>query len=149
MTASARPPRVPGCYEDKLWEFVAEGELRLPEDPVTGELIFPPAAVAPRTLEPPVRWLQLSGAGELVAWTVFRRAYFPMIPIPYTVVVVRSAEGPMFAGHLGGDQSARLRHGMPMRLVFEYADLEAQPTQIFNWVPVSGPLETPHDLGEQ
>jgi uncharacterized OB-fold protein len=137
-----RPGRRHGLHEDQLWAFVDRNELRLQRDH-TGRFRYPPGPVSPGTLDPDCTWERLSGPARLVAWTVFRRPYFPEIAVPYTVVVVQTVEGPLLVGHLPGDQSPSLTHGMPMRLQFEDVVQDGTPTRIFTWVPDPNPDTNP------
>lgn len=135
MSTRWRPARVRGMYEDQLWEYIGNDDLRLQRSESSGELRYPPGPVCPETLDPEHTWEPVAGTATLLAWTVFRRAYFPEIPLPYTVVAVRSLEGPIFVGHLAGDVSKTLTHGMAMRLVYEDVSMAEDQTRIFNWVP--------------
>jgi uncharacterized OB-fold protein len=132
--APTRPPRHRGRYEDEFWGFVAQDEVRL-QAGRSGALRYPPGPVDPGTLDAEYRWTRIAGSAHLVAWTVFRRSYFPDIPVPYTVVVVRIAEGPLMVGHLPGDRSAVLRHGMEMTLSFEDVGIDDVATRSFTWIP--------------
>lgn len=137
MSTNQRPARVRGMYEDQFWEFVSDADLRLQRSSSTGSVRYPPSPVCPDTLDPGYRWEPLCGTATLLAWTVFRREYFAEFPLPYTVVAVRSAEGPIFVGHLPGDASASLSHGMAMNLVYEEVSLAGEETRIFNWIPAN------------
>jgi uncharacterized OB-fold protein len=88
-------------------------------------------------------WEPVRGTATLLAWTVFRREYFAQFPVPYTVVAVRSTEGPIFVGHVPGDVSASLSHGMAMSLVYEEVSLAGEETRIFNWIPADPTPDTP------
>lgn len=140
MTADQRPAPVRGFYEDRFWEYVARRDLRLQRSASTGELRYPPAPVCPDTLSPDFEWVPIAGTGELLSWTVFRRTYFPAMPAPYTVLVIRTSEGPLMVGHLPGDASAGLRIGMPVRLTYDEVVTDDGPMTLFNWVPQS-PVE--------
>jgi hypothetical protein len=140
MTGERRPAPLRGFYEEQFWRYVALRDLRLQRSASTGRLRYPPAPVCPDTLDPDFEWVPIRGTGELLSWTVFRRAYFPGIPTPYTVLAVRTTEGPLMVGHLPGDVSAELRIGMPVRITYEVVATEDGPLTLFNWVPQS-PVE--------
>lgn len=135
MSALQRPAPVGGRYEDRFWEFVAHHDLRLQRSVPTGRLRYPPGPVCPDTLDPDYEWVPIEGTGELLSWTVFHRPYFPEIPTPYTVVAVRTSEGPLMVGHLPGNASAGLRIGMSMRLTYDQVVTDDGPMTLFNWVP--------------
>jgi uncharacterized OB-fold protein len=136
MSAEQWPGRVHGFYEEQFWEYVARRDLRLQRSASTGRLRYPPSPVCPDTLDPDFEWVPIAGVGELLSWTVFHRAYFPGIPTPYTVLAVRSAEGPLMVGHRPGDAPAELRIGMPVLLTYDEVVTEDGPMTLFNWVPL-------------
>lgn len=139
MRTIERPARVRGMYEDQFWEFVSDADLRLQRSTSTGAVRYPPGPVCPDTLDPEYTWEPVRGTATLLAWTVFRREYFAEFSAPYTVVAVRSAEGPIFVGHLQGDVSASLAHGIAMSLVYEEVSVAGEETRIFNWIPANWP----------
>jgi len=135
VTPPERPTPRRGLYEDQFWAYVAGDGLHLQRSKRTGQLRYPPSAVCPDTLDPAHDWVPLSGCARLIAWTTFRRTYFPTMPAPYTVVVVQADEGPLFVGHLGGDCSDALRHGMAMGLTYDQVTVDGEAFRLFNWVP--------------
>jgi uncharacterized OB-fold protein len=144
MSATAtRPSPTAGLYETDFWSFVDNGEVRMQRSRSTGRLRYPPSPVCPDTLDPEFDWVPIEGSARLLAWTVFRRTYFPTIPAPYTVVVVEISEGPIMVGHLDGDQSATLRHDLAMELAFDTVETETGPRQLFTWLPTSRPTQSP------
>ncbi len=50
-------------------------------------------------------WVEASGRGAVVSWTVVRKAAHPAVAaeIPYTLFLVRLAEGPQLVSSLGGE----------------------------------------------
>jgi uncharacterized OB-fold protein len=124
-----------GIHDEPYWRYAAVGELRLQRCTGCDEFRYPPGPVCPDCLEPEHEWVALSGHGELVAWTVFHRKYFPELPVPYTVAVVRSAEGPFLVGNLVGAQPRELRHDQPLRAVFEDVLEPERSWRICQWTP--------------
>ena len=86
------------AFSDAFWEGTALGDLRLPFCRDCGNRWLPPAAICPRCLSAQVEWRVASGRGVVVAACQFHRSYFPDLdlPLPYTVLLVRLAEGPLF-----------------------------------------------------
>lgn len=114
-----RPAPMTGVHDGPYWLYAKDGELRLQRCENCGAYRYPPGPVCPECLAPEHVWARLSGKGRLVAWTVFHRQYFPELPAPYVVVVVRSAEGPFLIGNLVRADPGELRHDQPLRAVFE------------------------------
>jgi uncharacterized protein len=86
------------AFSDAFWEGTALDELRLPFCRDCGNRWLPPLAICPRCLSAQVEWRVSSGRGVVVAACQFHRSYFPDLdlPLPYTVLLVRLAEGPLF-----------------------------------------------------
>ncbi len=95
-----RPAPRPDPLEAEYWARVAQGQLCLQSCDGCGAFRYPPAPVCPHCAETAATWTPLSGRGEIVAWTIFHRSYFPGLPAPYTVVSVATDEGPLLVGNL-------------------------------------------------
>ncbi|MCM2391879.1 Zn-ribbon domain-containing OB-fold protein [Streptomyces albipurpureus] len=119
MTPPQRPAPQPGIYDTPYWRYTAAGELRLQRCGGCERFRYPPGPVCPDCLAQESSWERLSGAGTLLAWTVFHRQYFPAIEVPYLVGAVRTPEGPILIGNLIDTSAAELSHDMPLRAVFE------------------------------
>ncbi|MES9541471.1 OB-fold domain-containing protein [Actinomadura sp. NPDC000600] len=139
MTAARRPAPQQSLYDKPYWHYAAEGELRLQRCAGCGEFRYPPAPVCPECLDSEHAWEPLSGRGSLLSWTVFHRQYFPEIPVPYVVVVVRTSEGPLLVGNLVGASVRDLRHDMPLRAVHEDVSTPAGPRRLCQWTPEPHP----------
>lgn len=83
---------------DAFWAGTAAGKLLLPTCRHCGNRWLPPTAACPRCLSAEVDWHLASGRGVVVAHCQFHRRYFPDLdlPLPYTVLLVRLEEGPLF-----------------------------------------------------
>ncbi len=136
MNALVRPEPRSGLYEDAFWEYVQRHELRLQRCPACGAHRYPPSAVCPRCLGREFEWDALSGDGRVLSWVVFHRQYFPELPIPYTVVAVEMAEGPILLADLvnAGDRAPRV--DMPVRICFETAlNAAGEKWEIYQFEP--------------
>lgn len=136
---SRRPLPRKGVFDDPYWSYAAAGELRVQRCVACGHHRYPPGPVCPECLAPEHTWERLSGTGELLAWTVFHRQYFPELPVPYTVGAVRTPEGPVL---IGGVTGSGLHHGMPLAAIFEDVTGPDGDWRICQWVPAG---TTPHD----
>jgi uncharacterized OB-fold protein len=133
-----RPQPRPSVHDGPYWRYAAAGELRLQRCAACGHVRYPPGPACPECLAAEHSWERLSGTGELLAWTVFHRPYFPDIPVPYVVLAVRTPEGPILIGNLAGAGRADgsvLRHGMAMRAVHEHVTGPDGGWQLCQWSP--------------
>jgi len=123
---SATPPAFPAPRPDQLgkpfWEFASQGLLGLQRCTACGDVHFPPSPVCPQCLSEAQEWIAASGLGTLFSWCRFHRSYWDSVAslLPYTVAMVRLAEGPVLITRLTGVQDlAGLRLGQPVALRFE------------------------------
>jgi uncharacterized OB-fold protein len=102
-----------------FWDGCAAGELRLQQCASCGRHRFPDAPVCPRCLSGEARWQAVSGAGTLWSWCTMHQKYFAAFAdeVPYRLVYVRLAEGPLVISVLTHD-SAEPRLDQPVRAVF-------------------------------
>jgi uncharacterized protein len=70
---------------------------------------------------PQMKWVEVSGRGELYTFTVVHRAYHPAWEkdIPYNIAWVKLDEGPILLSSLTGCRNQDLRLGMRVQVVFE------------------------------
>jgi len=136
-----RPAPQPGLHDEPYWRYAAAGELRLQRCAGCGHVRYPPGPACPECLAAERSWERLSGTGELLAWTVFHRPYFPGIPVPYVVLAVRTPEGPILIGNLAGADRAQLRHGMALRAVYEQVTGPDRSWQLCQWSPTEQSTE--------
>lgn len=140
-----RPSPRPDPLERMYWDHVARDELRLQCCGGCHTFRYPPAPVCPDCGSDDAHWRALSGAGEVVAWTVFHRSYFPGLPAPYAVVSVRTAEGPLLVGNLTGPAPPSV--GLAVRAVFCPARFEdGTEGQICQWAPADPALPSPEGV---
>ena len=133
--ATARPPRAMDPYAEQFWEFTKAKELRLQQCSGCGKFRWPPSAVCDGCLSEDFEWTQLSGAGKVLSWTTFHRAYFPEYPPPFTSIVLELDEGPLFVSYPVGIEASQLAEGM--RLELRWEDAEDRFGEYF--LPVFGP----------
>ncbi len=110
-----------------FFKFLAERRLMGTRSRSTGEVFWPPRPINPKTHSDDMEWVELSGKGKLVAFTVVYIAPTPMLAAgydrknPYLVGVVQLQEGPKMSGQLIGLGAARpeeIKIGQPMRATF-------------------------------
>lgn len=147
MTRLTRPrPRL-GLYEVPFWDYVKSGEVRLQRCDSCQEFRYPPGPSCPSCGSPDYAWEPISGRGELLSWTVFRRQYFDEIPVPYTVVAVATREGPILIANLVDADGTELRLGMDLAIAFEDVTSHEGDWRIYQWRPVTA--GTSHHIEER
>jgi hypothetical protein len=77
----------------------------------------------------------LSGEGKVAAWTIFHRAYFEDIAVPYAVVSVETPEGPLLIGNLVNSEGARPAVGLEVKAVFQEVRFAMRRSQMCQWEP--------------
>lgn len=135
MTPRPAPRR--GIFEDQFWEYVVQDQLRLQRCVDCGRFRYPPGPACPGCLATKFHWEQLCGQGTLLCWTVFRRQYFPELPVPYVVAAVRTREGPILVGNLIGCGDREITHDMSVRAVFEEVVAAEGTGRICQWTPAN------------
>ena len=140
-----RPAPRSDALERIYWTHIARQELRLQCCAACHSYRYPPAPVCPDCGGTAADWRALSGTGEVVAWTVFHRSYFPGLPAPYAVVSVRTAEGPLLVGNLTGPAPPAV--GLAVRAVFCPARFEdGTEGRICQWAPADPALSSPEGV---
>lgn len=105
-----------------FWDHARAGRLAIQVCDACGDARFPPSPVCPRCLSEAQGWRAVSGRGTLESWVEFHRAYWDGFrdALPYSVCLVRLAEGPLLISNLVGDASAA-KLGAAVEVVFERA----------------------------
>jgi uncharacterized OB-fold protein len=109
-------------YAAQFWEFTKDKELRLQKCSTCGKYRWPPSAICDGCLSEEYEWTELSGAGRVISWTTFHRAYFPEYPAPHTNIVLELDEGPLFVAFPVGIDASELKEGMRLELRWEDAE---------------------------
>lgn len=106
----------------------------------TGKVYLPPRPVDPEDLSSEMEWVELSGRGKLLTYTVIYVGTSAMIAAgydrknPYCVGIVQTEEGPAISAQLVGLDLAHpelIQIGMPMEVVFlERGEGDAKKTYL-------------------
>lgn len=67
-------------------------------------------------------WTPVSGKGTIWSWAVFHRPYFQDVEVPYTVVIVELAEGPLIAANLVGSDDSKPEIDAAVEVMFQDID---------------------------
>jgi len=112
---------------DTFENFLAEKKLMASRCKQCSELWLPPRPICNSCHSPEMEWVQLSGKGVLIAFTVIGVGAIPMIVAgynrdnPYCVGIVKTEEGPLIGAQiLGVDvfHPENIKIGMPVIVDF-------------------------------
>ncbi len=96
-----------------------------------GKAIFPPRDVCPHCAQEKQSWTSLSGRGEVYSYTTLYSAPAKFEEYaPYTVALVRLAEGPMVTAQLTDIDAGEVFIGMPVEMVTRKVSEEGEEGQI-------------------
>lgn len=94
------------------FQHLAEGRFMLQRSPSTGEWVYYPRMIAPRTGATDMEWLAPSGLGTVYATTV-KRVKPPAADV--NIAIVELDEGPRMMTHVQGIAPDAVRIGMRVR----------------------------------
>lgn len=86
-----------------------------------GHIRYPVTAICPECLSEQTQWVELSGAGEVMARLVFHQVYHKAFAndVPYNVVLVQLDEGPRMFSNVIGVLNEQVRVGMRVKVAFD------------------------------
>jgi uncharacterized OB-fold protein len=120
----------------QFFDAAAAGTLLLLRCAACAAALGPDARTCCVCAGPDLEPLPAAGVGELVTWSVVRRAPMPWLTaaVPYVVAVVELVEGPrMFARLLvdpDGPEAAALRAGSPLECHFVVSGTPEEPGEV-------------------
>ena len=88
-----RPLPHPTSLTQPFWEACRNHRLTVQRCESCGTYVFIPQAFCPACLSTELAWVESSGHGNIVTFTVVWRAQTPVFEVPYVVAVVRLDEG--------------------------------------------------------
>jgi uncharacterized OB-fold protein len=110
-----------------FYEFLAENRLMGSHCRSCGALHLPPRALCPDCYGAEMEWVEMGGAGKLLAFTTVHIAPTAMIEAgydrknPYCAGIVQLAEGPAISGQILGVDPTRpqeIEIGTPLHVAF-------------------------------
>ncbi len=110
-----------------FYTFLQEHKLMAARCTRCGALYLPPRPLCPHCVDAPMEWVELSGKGEVVAYSVIAIGLTMMLEAgysrenPYVSAMVRLAEGPVISAQLVGvdvQHPESIKIGMPVRMTF-------------------------------
>ncbi len=98
-----------------------DGALRLQQCRSCRQYVFYPRAWCPACRHTDLHWVDVSGRGLVVTFSVVRQAPSPAFAaeVPYVLAVVELAEGPQVMANIVGAAPERVHVGLRVRVVFE------------------------------
>ena len=125
MSTYAKPLPKIDPVNRPFWDHAREVRLAIQVCNACKDAHFPPSPVCPNCLSEDQEWQPVSGRGTLESWVEFHRAYWEGFKddLPYSVCLVRLAEGPLLVSNLVGD-AANAKLGAAVSVVFEQATEE-------------------------
>jgi uncharacterized protein len=96
-----------------------------------GNTIFPPRDVCPYCAEQKQSWTNLSGRGEVYSYTTMYSAPAAFEEYtPYTVALIKLAEGPLITAQLTDMDTGDVSIGMPVEMVTRKLSQDGEEGQI-------------------
>lgn len=126
MTADPYPDDVQSPQQEYFAHLV-EGRFMIQRSRSSGEFVFYPRVVAPRTGMRDLEWVAASGRGTVYATTVVR---VRPPAAPYNVCLVELEEGPRMMSRIEGLDPMEVRVGMPVQARIS-RDEDGQPLVAF------------------
>jgi uncharacterized OB-fold protein len=103
------------------WEACRQEKLMIQRCDQCGNLQFYPRIICSNCMSDRVGWLQASGRGKVVSYTVCRvpvaKAY--AADVPYVVALVQLEEGPTMMSNIVQCDPDSVSMGMPLEVTFE------------------------------
>lgn len=126
MTAHPYPDDVRSPQQE-YFAHLAQGRFMIQRSRSSGEFVFYPRVVAPRTGMHDLEWVAASGRGTVYATTVMR---VRPPATPYNVCLVELEEGPRMMSRIEGLDPIKVRVGMPVQARIS-RDEDGQPLVVF------------------
>jgi uncharacterized OB-fold protein len=131
-----KPLPEPDQWSQPFWDACREHRLIAQRCNVSGKIWYPPAPVSPVTRDANWSWTELSGRGVVTSFVVMHQKYFAGFAdeLPYPVIEVTLAEGPVLISNIVELGTGNLAVGMAVQVVFKHATEQVT-------IPVFKPIE--------
>jgi len=118
---------IPGNWRTRQQRYSLKAEVCVE----CKKTIFPPRDVCPHCAQQKQTWTTLSGRGEIYSYTTMHNAPAGFEEYaPYTVALVKLAEGPMVTAQLTDVDAGDVFIGMPVEMVTRKLSQEGEEGQI-------------------
>ncbi|MBZ0129561.1 MAG: OB-fold domain-containing protein [Rhodobacteraceae bacterium] len=142
MNDTARPDTK--ILADPFPDARRQGRLLAAECRACGHLFLPFGPVCPRCWSIDIGQRQMSGAGEVATFTIYRQSYHPDFPAPYVLALIALAEGPRLISNVIGCAPEQVHIGMAVSVRFVPRGDQVLPL----FVPVTSPARNPEIQGD-
>ncbi len=103
------------------WEGCRQGKLLIQRCDSCGHYQFYPRLFCTECMSTPVEWIQASGRGTVISFTIVRQAISEAYAadVPYVVALIQLDEGPIMMSNVIDADPEHITIGMPVEAVFE------------------------------
>jgi uncharacterized OB-fold protein len=123
------PTAVPSSLDVEYWSSAKEGRLLLQRCKQTGRFQHYPRAHSVHARSRDLEWVESSGEGTIVTFTILQRSFYENVAAGTAIVVVALDEGVQVTGHLENAVDVPIAIGQ--RVVCRFADSEV-PRLLFH-----------------
>ncbi len=114
--------QTPSFCVESFYKFVGEGKIMAARCNKCGTLHLPPKPICTNCFSTDMKWVPLSGRGNLRTYTIIHVAPKQFEKqAPYPVGIVKLEEGPQLLGTIRDVEPSKLQIGMPLTVDFEKA----------------------------
>ncbi len=112
---------VPTPETAPYWQGCHEHELRLQHCRGCGQYQFYPRIICSGCMGDDLQWVAVSGVGEVLSFTLVRRAVSAAYSseVPYVVALIQLREGPTMMSNVVECDPESVAVGMPVTVLFE------------------------------
>jgi uncharacterized OB-fold protein len=109
-------------WDEPFWTGIDAGVLRYQQCEQCGHSTFPARRFCPQCASPELAWKDSQGRGQVYTFSVVERGALPQFEsqTPYTVGVVRLAEGFQMSTRIVRVDPSDVACDMPVQVVFDY-----------------------------
>ena len=103
------------------WEYVQQKKLCVQKCSSCEEYIFYPKAWCPTCMNMELHWVELSGRGEVLSFTIVHQASMESYSgdVPYVLVIIKLEEGPQLMANIIKCDPHQIKIGMKVIVVYE------------------------------
>jgi uncharacterized OB-fold protein len=118
---AGKPIPAPTLETAPYWEGCKRHQLRIQRCTACNHYQFFPRIYCTKCFSDRVEWVDASGLGKVLSFTIVRRPVSPAFAdeVPYVVALVTLDEGPQMMTNIVGCAPDEIAIGMPVEVVFE------------------------------